>query len=595
MTVNQFTESLSSSTSSPISSLSGYTDNSTGVYTMYIDHSTNESVVPHYIHQWLDVYNRKKRKWYEAQIIDIDYVRQIMCIHYKSLPASYNEWIDNSSTDYIYNHNIIQLLHTHTTPAVWADHKYRYNNIQYQINDKVDVLDEYDNWCSGTIIDCDTYYSQYNIQYINYKYHIECKEWLNYTSYRIQPYDTQASTNTAHSNNNTIINAQHYHTSNKRSRHSHKNQSRSHQIGYTTTDDNELKFRHALNVRLHYDIIEQIPDGNCLFRSVSHQLYGTADHHQLVRHKCMEYIQCERNYFHNYISESFDEYITRMKQDGEWGDHVEIQAMSEIYDRTIEIYAYRDVPFKIFNANANINNVNHKVIRLSYHFASHYNSVVDTAQPINYLDVPGTIESCAILRSHLLNTTDNTPSHTNDNDIQQTDHIQLQSIIDSSREQFNLINQSEYDAAVTQSLNELNSDTDNALEAARTESLRDYDMQQQVEHAVALSLQQPCNTNKQSQSTSTSSTATGTNSNKTIQHSTSNLEEQNITRVLAESLQSQPKTQHTTEVLSEPIQRCMELGFTLDECVQAYSLFNDNTNNIDDITQNMSAYLFASI
>jgi len=26
--------------------------------------------------------------------------------------------------------------------------------------------------------------------------------------------------------------------------------------------------------------------------------------------------------------------------DGEWGDNVEIQAMSEIYDRPIEIYAY---------------------------------------------------------------------------------------------------------------------------------------------------------------------------------------------------------------------------------------------------------------
>ena len=28
------------------------------------------------------------------------------------------------------------------------------------------------------------------------------------------------------------------------------------------------------------------------------------------------------------------------QRDGEWGDNVEIQAMSEIYDRPIEIYAY---------------------------------------------------------------------------------------------------------------------------------------------------------------------------------------------------------------------------------------------------------------
>lgn len=29
-----------------------------------------------------------------------------------------------------------------------------------------------------------------------------------------------------------------------------------------------------------------------------------------------------------------------MRQDGEWGDHVEIQAMSEIYGRPVHIYAY---------------------------------------------------------------------------------------------------------------------------------------------------------------------------------------------------------------------------------------------------------------
>lgn len=32
-------------------------------------------------------------------------------------------------------------------------------------------------------------------------------------------------------------------------------------------------------------------DGNCLFRSVSHQIYGDDSHHGLVRARCMEYME----------------------------------------------------------------------------------------------------------------------------------------------------------------------------------------------------------------------------------------------------------------------------------------------------------------
>ncbi len=31
-------------------------------------------------------------------------------------------------------------------------------------------------------------------------------------------------------------------------------------------------------------------DGNCLFRSISHQLYGTEDHHMLMRHSACDYM-----------------------------------------------------------------------------------------------------------------------------------------------------------------------------------------------------------------------------------------------------------------------------------------------------------------
>lgn len=44
-------------------------------------------------------------------------------------------------------------------------------------------------------------------------------------------------------------------------------------------------------------------DGNCLFRSVSHQIYGTEDHHELIRRKCVEYMRCNEGWFSQYVAE----------------------------------------------------------------------------------------------------------------------------------------------------------------------------------------------------------------------------------------------------------------------------------------------------
>ncbi|CAK0817137.1 unnamed protein product, partial [Prorocentrum cordatum] len=80
-------------------------------------------------------------------------------------------------------------------------------------------------------------------------------------------------------------------------------------------------------------------DGNCLFRSFSDQLYGTPEHHALVRDRCSKYIASERDYFEQFVTEPFEQFLARIQREGEWGDDVEIEAVSEIYDCRVEIYA----------------------------------------------------------------------------------------------------------------------------------------------------------------------------------------------------------------------------------------------------------------
>lgn len=139
-------------------------------------------------------------------------------------------------------------------------------------------------------------------------------------------------------------------------------------------------------------------DGNCLFRAIAHQAYGNEEQHKIVRQKCMEYIKVEKEYFSSFVEggkEQIAEYIDDKCKDGVWGDHIEIQAMSEIYDRPIEIYAYSNKPMKIFHENDD----QEEPFRLSYHGESHYNAITVGKFVNPYIDgqlPPGSTESRSI-------------------------------------------------------------------------------------------------------------------------------------------------------------------------------------------------------
>lgn len=67
----------------------------------------------------------------------------------------------------------------------------------------------------------------------------------------------------------------------------------------------------------------------------------------------MDYILSERQYFQDFIvggnEESVEAYVHRKRQNGVWGDDIELQALSEIYDRPIELYAYSKEPMRTFH------------------------------------------------------------------------------------------------------------------------------------------------------------------------------------------------------------------------------------------------------
>ncbi|CAG9759344.1 unnamed protein product [Ceutorhynchus assimilis] len=133
-------------------------------------------------------------------------------------------------------------------------------------------------------------------------------------------------------------------------------------------------------IRLGWEIKQMKEDGACLFRSIADQVYGDQEFHNQVRQDCMNYIVQNRDYFEPYVTEDFDKYVARKRTWHVHGNHLEIQAMSELYNRTIEVYCYQIEPINIFNGSTTIINAN-EPIRLSYHRMCHYNSISNPNKP----------------------------------------------------------------------------------------------------------------------------------------------------------------------------------------------------------------------
>ncbi|CAA0810705.1 OTU-like cysteine protease family protein [Striga hermonthica] len=141
-------------------------------------------------------------------------------------------------------------------------------------------------------------------------------------------------------------------------------------------DDSEREHQFVIDLRRvkGLEVRKMLEDGNCLFRAVADQVYGDSELYDLVRQMCIDYMERERDHFTQFITEGFTSYCKRKRRDKVYGNNMEIQALSEMYNRPIHIYSYSTEPINIFHGSYNTDT---PPIRLSYHHGNHYNSLVD--------------------------------------------------------------------------------------------------------------------------------------------------------------------------------------------------------------------------
>lgn len=139
-------------------------------------------------------------------------------------------------------------------------------------------------------------------------------------------------------------------------------------------DELEIWFETSLKEKKGFTIKKMGEDGACLFRAVADQVYGDQEMHAVIRKSCVDYMAKNADYFSHYVTEDFTTYLNRKRLDNCHGNHVEMQAICEIFNRPIEVYQYSLDPINTFSCSYKTDN---EPIRISYHRNTHYNSIVD--------------------------------------------------------------------------------------------------------------------------------------------------------------------------------------------------------------------------
>jgi OTU-like cysteine protease len=76
---------------------------------------------------------------------------------------------------------------------------------------------------------------------------------------------------------------------------------------------------------LSYGSAQVAGDGNCQFRVLSDQLFGTDDQHAYIRSQVVERLRQFPEEYEPYVLGPYREYVDNMACDGTWGDHITLQ------------------------------------------------------------------------------------------------------------------------------------------------------------------------------------------------------------------------------------------------------------------------------
>jgi len=131
--------------------------------------------------------------------------------------------------------------------------------------------------------------------------------------------------------------------------------------------------------QMNWKLVVVDADGNCLYRCFATQIYGDTNKQSFVRHECCQYMRKNRKFFENFIPD-FDQRMFEKEQEYEWGDHVDITALSELYNVRVRVFEYDKEQKKLymsFDQGEHEQTINLPLVLLARHRQKHYNIIID--------------------------------------------------------------------------------------------------------------------------------------------------------------------------------------------------------------------------
>jgi len=106
--------------------------------------------------------------------------------------------------------------------------------------------------------------------------------------------------------------------------------------GYLHNATARLKRRmKRLNLRLEV----MRGDGNCQFRALSFQLFGSQDLYEMVRERSVSYLKEYREHYEDFLGgqEEFDHYLCQMSLNSTWGDEITLCGAANAFDLVVNV------------------------------------------------------------------------------------------------------------------------------------------------------------------------------------------------------------------------------------------------------------------
>mmetsp|Transcript_25089 Transcript_25089/g.34575 ORF Transcript_25089/g.34575 Transcript_25089/m.34575 type:complete len:339 (-) Transcript_25089:57-1073(-) len=128
------------------------------------------------------------------------------------------------------------------------------------------------------------------------------------------------------------------------------------------------------DLRLRQEKMED--DGNCLFRSCSHHLYGHQRHHAVIREKVVRHMRSNPDMYSIYFecAEEWTDYIDMMSRNRTWGDELVLRAVTDAYGTAIHVVQSTDENwYLVYRPDGKKTD---KQIFLTYLSPVHYNALV---------------------------------------------------------------------------------------------------------------------------------------------------------------------------------------------------------------------------